>query len=297
MRYVDHFAEGDKDKKDLLGGKGANLSEMIKIGRNVPPGFTVTTEPAGLTVRWRRPRRWPSRSPSSWPASRRRSDARWVIRRTRCSSRALGAVLDARNDGDRPQYRPERRQRGRTARKANDDHFAWDSYRRLIQMFGKTVLNLPGEDFEHALDQMKQVTGVTTDVELDGRVASPTGGRLQVDRPRWHAAMSSRRIRTSSSTSRSGPSSIPGTPTARGSTVARSASRTRSAPPSTCRQWPSATQVRDPGRVSRSRVTRVGGADVYGDYLPDAQGEDVVAGIRNALPLQSLEALDKSPTS
>ena len=43
-RYVYDFAEGDKDKKDLLGGKGANLSEMIKLGLNVPPGFTVTTE-------------------------------------------------------------------------------------------------------------------------------------------------------------------------------------------------------------------------------------------------------------
>ena len=52
------------------------------------------------------------------------------------------------------------------ARHSNDDHFAWDSYRRLIQMFGKTVLGLPGDDFEHALEQMKESAGVTTDVEL-----------------------------------------------------------------------------------------------------------------------------------
>ncbi|MCU0284538.1 MAG: pyruvate, phosphate dikinase, partial [Candidatus Nanopelagicales bacterium] len=44
VRYVYDFAEGDKDQKDLLGGKGANLAEMIKLGLNVPPGFTVTTE-------------------------------------------------------------------------------------------------------------------------------------------------------------------------------------------------------------------------------------------------------------
>ena len=88
MRYVYDFAEGDKDKKDLLGGKGANLSEMIKIGLNVPPGFTVTTDACRAYLNGGAvPRRWPSRSPSSWPASRRRSDARWVIRRTRCWSR------------------------------------------------------------------------------------------------------------------------------------------------------------------------------------------------------------------
>ena len=52
------------------------------------------------------------------------------------------------------------------ARHADDDHFAWDSYRRLIQMFGKTVLELPGDDFEHALEQMKASAGVKTDVEL-----------------------------------------------------------------------------------------------------------------------------------
>ena len=49
---------------------------------------------------------------------------------------------------------------------AGDEHFAWDSYRRLIQMFGKTVLEIDGQDFEHALDQMKASVGVSTDVDL-----------------------------------------------------------------------------------------------------------------------------------
>ena len=73
MTWVFDFAEGDKNKKDLLGGKGANLAEMTNLGLPVPPGFTITTEAcrAYLQPTEASPRSWPRRSASTWPSSRR----------------------------------------------------------------------------------------------------------------------------------------------------------------------------------------------------------------------------------
>ena len=120
MTYVYDFAEGDKDQKDLLGGKGANLAEMTNLGLPVPPGFTITPRRAAPTCeagdlpdgladeidaapRARSRRRWAAGSAS--PA-------------TRCWSRVRSGaeVLDARDDGDGPQRRPQRRVGARPGR-------------------------------------------------------------------------------------------------------------------------------------------------------------------------------------
>ena len=128
MTYVYDFAEGDKDQKDLLGGKGANLAEMTNLGLPVPPGFTISTEACRAYLpRAATPDGLADEVTSTSPRSRRRWAAGSATPTTRCWS-ACGPgrqVLDARDDGDGPQRRPQRRV-GRAAwpRRASDERFA-----------------------------------------------------------------------------------------------------------------------------------------------------------------------------
>ena len=289
-KYVYDFTEGNKDLKDLLGGKGANLAEMTNLGLPVPPGFTITTEACRAYL-----------GTGSEPAE---------------LAGEVDAHLDATGAGDGPPARrPGRPAAGLgplrapsspcpgmmetvlnvglndascagLARQAGNERFAWDSYRRLIQMFGKTVLrHRRARHFEHALDEAKTAKG--TPQRPRPRRGRPAGaGRdVQGDRSRAHRPRVPAGARASSSTWRSRRSSTRGTPTAPSSTAARSASRPTSAPRSTCvamvfgnlghglrhrRRVHPRPGHRRPGRLRR---------------LPaNAQGEDVVAGIRNTRP-------------
>ena len=113
MRYVYDFAEGDKDKKDLLGGKGANLAEMTKLGLPVPPGLHRSPpRPAGPT--WTAARCPPElREQVTEQLASLEDEDRPHARRPGEPAAGLGAlrcqVLDARHDGDGPQHRPQRR--------------------------------------------------------------------------------------------------------------------------------------------------------------------------------------------
>ena len=149
--FVYAFAEGDKDLKDLLGGKGANLAEMTKLGLPVPPGFTVSTaacraylatgsEPEGLeeeilahlqALEERAGRRFGD--PVDPLLVSVRSGAKFSM------PGMMETVLDiGLNDATVA---------GLAAR-SGDPQFAWDSYRRLVQMFGRTVEGIPGDRFE-----------------------------------------------------------------------------------------------------------------------------------------------------
>ena len=84
-KLVYEFSEGDKDQKDLLGGKGANLAEMTRLGLPVPPGFTITTEACRYYLsRGASPTSCGCRSPWRCASWRTRSAAGWVTRPTRC---------------------------------------------------------------------------------------------------------------------------------------------------------------------------------------------------------------------
>ena len=141
--------------KDLLGGKGANLAEMTSVLKlPVPPGFTISTDAcraymhvglaAGPRRRDRRPRRQageddgPAAGRPVRPAARQRP-----LRRQ---------VLDARDDGHRPQPRPQRQERQGLAAATDDERFAYDSYRRFIAMYGRIVLGVDGAEFEHPFE-------------------------------------------------------------------------------------------------------------------------------------------------
>ena len=122
-KYVYSFgggtAEGDGSQKNLLGGKGANLAEMARIGLPVPPGFTITTEVCTLLLRERPELPEGPREGRRAAPRRRREEARQEVRRPEEPAPRLGPLrrprLDAGDDGHDPQPRPERRD-GRGAR-------------------------------------------------------------------------------------------------------------------------------------------------------------------------------------
>ena len=111
------------------------------------------------------------------------------------------------------------------AAQSDNPRFAWDSYRRLIQMFGKTVQHIEGERFEHALDELKARKGVAGDLDLDaGDLEELVAAYKAIVRE--HTGATSRRTRASSWRRRSTRCSRRGTPSGRCSTGARSGSRT-----------------------------------------------------------------------
>src|SRR5712675_612952 len=165
-KYVYAFSEGNKDLKDLLGGKGANLAEMTNIGLPVPSGFTITTEacryylehggvPEGLAAEvsehLRRMEQAMGRELGD-PA-----DPLLVSVRSGAKFSMPGMMDTVLNIGI-----SDRAVEG-LAKQAGNERFAWDSYRRLIQMFGKTVLGVDGELFEEALDDAKRAKDTASD--------------------------------------------------------------------------------------------------------------------------------------
>ena len=150
-KYVYQFSEGNKNMKDLLGGKGANLAEMTRIGLPVPPGFTITTEVCNY---YSAERRLPGRrsTPRSRPRSpRSRSDTGKTLRRRRRPAARLSVRSGARashagHDGHDPQPGPQRRHRRRASSpQTGNPRFAYDCYRRFVTMYGDVVLGCKPE--------------------------------------------------------------------------------------------------------------------------------------------------------
>src|SRR4028118_189820 len=169
-KLVYQFSEGDKDQKDLLGGKGANLAEMTRLGLPVPPGFTITTEACRHYLeKGRQPAE--VRAPVTMAL---RSLEDQVGRRLGDSVDPLLVSVRSGAKYSMPGMMETVLNVGLNdhsvtglVEESGDERFAWDSYRRLIQMFGKTVLGVDGEAFASALDAAKDSKGVKTDVELD----------------------------------------------------------------------------------------------------------------------------------
>ena len=162
-------ADGRADMRNLLGGKGANLAEMSSLGLPVPPGFTITTEVC--THFYANGKKLSGRSGGAGGgrAGADRSDRRRQVRRCRqpaAGLRALGrARLHARHDGHGAQSRPQRRdRRGAGQAKSGDARFAYDSYRRFIQMYGDVVLGVDHHNFEELLDLHKEDRNVSASI-------------------------------------------------------------------------------------------------------------------------------------
>ncbi len=296
-KLVYDFTEGNRDLRDLLGGKGANLAEMTNIGLPVPPGFTITTEacqyylrsgstPEGLDEEIR------AHLEKLEGAMGRRlgdpADPLLVSVRSGAKFSMPGMMETVLNIG-----LSDESVQG-LAKQAGNERFAWDSYRRLLQMFGKTVLDIDGEHFEHVLDEAKQAKGVRNDVELDagdlqgvveefkGIIKTQTGSDFPQE-PLEQLDLAIKAVFNSWNADRAilyrRQERIPADLGTAVNVVAMVFGNLGE---------DSGTGVaftRDPG---------TGAQGVYGDYLQNAQGEDVVAGIRNTVPLQDLENIDKA---
>src|SRR5881628_1121629 len=168
--FVGGTAEGNAKMRDLLGGKGAGLAEMTNARLPVPPGFTITTEacnayfasgkqlPPGL---WDQVER--SLAVVEKSTGKRLGDPKnplLVSVRSGAAMSMPGMMDTVLNLGLSDETRAG------LEKLTKNPRFAWDAYRRFISMFGRIVLGIPGEKFEHALDAKKKAGGAKTDADL-----------------------------------------------------------------------------------------------------------------------------------
>jgi pyruvate,orthophosphate dikinase len=295
MKFIYSFDEGNKDLKDLLGGKGANLSEMTNLGLSVPPGFVITTEACKeflekgqtpldlelqITLALRKLEDQAEKVLGDF------ENPLLVSVRSGAKFSMPGMMETILNVGLNDNSVIG------LGKVTNNDRFAWDAYRRLVQMFGKTVLDIDGELFTDEFEKTKQKLKVKEDFQLEAedlerlvqkykeiikenaKTEFPQHPRLQLDMSiisvfkSWNterAKMYRRRERI--------PNDL-GTAVSVGMMVFGNMGET------------SGTGVcftRDPATGSKG---------VYGDYLKNAQGEDVVSGIRNTLTLQQMSEIE-----
>jgi pyruvate, orthophosphate dikinase len=292
MRYVHAFEEGSKEEKFLLGGKGANLAEMTKLGLPVPPGFTITTDackaymaagdevPAGLMDEVA-----DARAALEAKMGKRLGDADdplLVSVRSGAAFSMPGMMDTVLNLGLNDVSV------GGLAKQTANERFAWDSYRRFIQMFAKIVLEVDGDKFEHALEALRTERGVDTDPELTADDLRGLVGRYKaivladagIEFPQDPEAQLAHAIEA----------------------VFRSwngeRARVYRRMEKIADDLGTAVNVQsmvfgnkgdDSGTgVAFTRNPASGANDPYGDYLENAQGEDVVAGIRATEPLDAM---------
>ncbi len=289
--YVFDFSTGDGTNKDLLGGKGAGLATMTAIGLPVPPGFTLSTE---ACRRYLAEGEVPAVLWDEVRAARERLEA--------ATGRRLGAtggpplLLSVRsgakfsmpgmmdtvlNLGINDEVV------GPLADWAGDEHFAWDAYRRFVQTYAKVVLRVDDREFERILSDLRSARGVDDDASL-------TADDLEQATRRFQQVVAA------------ADKEIPDDPD----------EQLRAAITAVFSSWTN-RRARDYRRLNRidddlgtacnvqmmvfgdlgddsgtgvcfTRDPATGEAVSYGDYLPNAQGEDVVAGIRNTLRLEDL---------
>lgn len=296
--YVYDFAEGSRDMADLLGGKGANLAEMARMGLPVPPGFTITTEACRAFLATGEP-----------PEVLDRQIGEHLAALERATGKRLGQVDDPLLLSVRSGARfsmPGMMETildiglndlsvlglGKTPER---ERFAWDSYRRLVQMFGSVVMGVDGALFEGVLQRVKEQHHVTDDSRLDtcdlirivetfkDLVLERTGRTFPQD-PREQLREAVLAVFTSWNGER-----------------ARLYRRREHIADDlgtavTVQRMVFGNLGTDSGSgVAFTRDPATGRRGLYGDYLPNAQGEDVVSGVRNTVPLHELATLD--PTS
>ncbi len=170
-KFVYNFKEGNKEMKSLLGGKGANLAEMINIGLNVPQGFTITTE-ACIEYYEKGKEIWEelhteikqklSELENETSKTFGGGENPLLVSVRSGSVFSMPGMMDTilnlgLNDSTVETI----------SKNTNNERFAYDSYRRFIQMFSDVAMGIAKSNFEHALEKMKENKGVENDVDLD----------------------------------------------------------------------------------------------------------------------------------
>jgi len=295
-KYVYFFgsgkAEGNRTMKDVLGGKGSGLAEMTNAGLPVPPGFTIST--AACTLYYQRGGRTPAAVEREMEQSLRRleqvagatfgsvENPLLVSVRSGAKFSMPGMMDTILNLGLN-----DRTVEGIKARTSNG-RFAFDSYRRFIQMFGNVVLEIPKEQFEKEYAAVKQARGVRLDTELDEPALREVVGRYKkVVRRR---------------AGRDFPQDPVEQLTMARDAVFRSWNNPRAKEYRRIYDIPDHigtavniqlmvfgnTGERSATGVGFTRNPATGAGEFYGEFLVNAQGEDVVAGIRTPMPIGEL---------
>jgi len=290
-RYVYDFSEGDKDQKDLLGALAAELVDMVVIALPVPPGFTITTDACRAYLKNGSSPEGLADEVSSHLAKVEETMGRklgdpenplLVSVRSGAKFSMPGMMETVLNIGlnDESVF---------GLASVAGERFAWDSYRRLLQMFGKTVLGIDAEVFEARIEQVKHAHHVTQDTELTAADLAMLCGHFKQA--------------IENATGKPFPQEPRAQLDAAIEAVFRSWSGERAVLYRRQERIPhdlgTAVNVQtmvfgnmsdDSGTgVCFTRDPGTGEKGVYGDFLMNAQGEDVVAGIRNAHPLHELE--------
>ncbi|HEY0010159.1 MAG TPA: pyruvate, phosphate dikinase, partial [Tepidisphaeraceae bacterium] len=284
-------AEGKADMKDLLGGKGANLADMTTAGLPVPPGFTITTETCGEYNRagGKMPRELMAEVRANIAKVEKATGKKFgdnrnpllVAARSGAKMSMPGMMDTVLNIGLNDEAVAG------LAKLAGNERFAYDSYRRLINMFGDTVRGVDHELFEHELSAIKKEVGVELDTDLStedlkrvveaykGAYRKGTGEEFPTDpyeqleqaiEAVFKSWMGDRAIRYREINEIRG---LPGTAVNVQAMVFGNMGED------------SATGV------AFTRDPSTGNNEFYGEFLVNAQGEDVVAGIRTPLECKS----------
>jgi pyruvate,orthophosphate dikinase len=285
-------ADGDGKMKELLGGKGANLAEMCKIGIPVPPGFTITTEVCAAY--YEEGKKLP-------PAALPQIDAA-LAQVESLVGKKLGDPTDPLLVSVRsgaalsmPGMMNTILNLGLTdasvaglAQKTGNERFAYDSYRRLIDMFGSTAMGLEHEHFEHELHSMKEAKGVKLDTDLSAddlkelvkrykAVYKKDVGEDFPQDPKKQLLLAVNAVFNSWN----------GNKAIEYRRIERITGLKGTAVNVQAMVFGNMGQSSGTG-VAFTRDPNTGEDVFYGDYLINAQGEDVVAGIRTPEPIAKL---------
>jgi pyruvate, orthophosphate dikinase len=291
--FGDGHAEGNAKMKEILGGKGAGLAEMTNIGVPVPPGFTISTEVC--TYFYAHDKAYPPELQDAVAANLAKVESsvgrkfgdpgKPLLVSVRSGARAsmpgmMDTILNLGLNDETAQG---------LASSSGDERFALDSYRRFIQMYSDVVLEIDREHFEHELHALRDRVGVKTDAEIPAdalrelvatykSIVRERGGRefpQDVHDQLWGAIGA---VFTSWNNQR-----------------AITYRKLNGIPD----EWGTAVNVQSMvfGNMGDDCATGVaftrnpanGERRFFGEYLPNAQGEDVVAGIRTPLPIEELE--------
>ena len=279
--------------RDLLGGKGANLAEMTNAGLPVPPGFTVSTE--ACAVYYAQRRRVPAALEREMEAQLRKLE-RLAGAKLGAADRPLLVSVRSGAKFSMPGMMDtilnlglnDRAVEGLKVRTSNG-RFAFDSYRRFIQMFGAVVLEIPKETFDEAFDAVKAARGAPLDTDLDETalrevverfkaVVERASGRAFPQDPLRQLRMARDAVFRSWRNPRAKEyRRIYDIPDEIGTAVNVQAMVFGN------------TGDRSGTGVGFTRNPATGAKEFYGEFLINAQGEDVVAGIRTPQPIRELE--------
>ena len=292
-KWVYMFTEGNADMRNLLGGKGANLAEMTNLGLPVPQGFTVTTE--ACTQYYEDGRQindeimgqiMEAMAKLEEITGKKFGDKENpLLVSVRSGARAsmpgmMDTILNLGLNEDVVAVMAE---------KSNNERWAWDCYRRFIQMYSDVVMEVGKKYFEELIDKMKAEKGVTQDVELDANDLKELAGQFKAE---YKAKIGE---------------DFPSDPKEQLMGAIKAVFRSWDNPRANVYRrdndipysWGTAVNVQsmafgnmgdDCGTgVAFTRDPATGAKGLFGEFLTNAQGEDVVAGVRTPMHIQEME--------